>query len=415
MRFAAPILRARCAALAIALSAVAQFASASVAVSDAYYSPRNKERPIRKSTRFIILHTTEGSWRGAAEKLKQRGEANYLVAENGKIYRIIDDRRVAYHCGRSMWNNQRGLDDVSVGVEIAGYHNKDITAAQYASVRALLATLKAKYKVPDSRILPHSMVAYGAPNRWQRRSHRGRKRCGMRFAISSVRAKLGLGPAPASDPDVAAKRLVVGDPYLARVLYARSAKEQEQAAATYSQVAGQNVISATRSAWDIARERYNKPTTLYVYPDGTRHPGDTITNWKGLKAGTTVLLGASPADSGSGPETPQVIGEGGLAASDAAGEAALAETTIYLLPNGQYLRGSALDATRLAALPKGTRVFSGYVVGGPVTARCAAYDICGASWRAPDTYFLFPDKSLHAGDRINPTKIPVNTVIFYKN
>ena len=404
----------RAAALTVAAwFAAVGIAAAGVSVSDAYRSPRNKERPVRKTTSFIILHTTEGAWKGAAEKLSRRGEANYLVAENGRIYRIIDDRRVAYHCGRSMWNNQRDLDNVSVGIEIAGYHNKDITAAQYASVKALVDMLQAKYKIPDNKVLPHSMVAYGAPNRWQPKSHRGRKRCGMRFAITSVRTKLGLSSKPASDPDVAAKRLVVADPYLAKVLFGGSSKEQEQAAAAYGKVAESNVISPSRSAWDIARDQYDKASTIYVFPDGTRHPGNTIKNWKAIKAGTTVLLGES-ADEDE-PEAPQTLGESAQSAADAAGAEALSESTIYLLPNGKYLRGSDLDAAIAQKLPKGTRVFVGYKIGGPVSARRAAFDICGASWRAPDTYFLFPNKTLHTGDSIDPAKIPAGAIIFYKN
>lgn len=404
----------RVAAVAVASwLAAACVAAAAVNVSDAYRSPRNKERPVRKTTSFIILHTTEGAWKGAAEKLSRRGEANYLVAENGKIYRIIDDRRVAYHCGRSMWNNQRDIDNVSVGIEVAGYHNKEITQAQYVSLKALVETLQAKYNVPDSKVLPHSMVAYGAPNRWQPKSHRGRKRCGMRFAMTSVRGKLGLTSKPASDPDVAAKRLVVADPYLHKVLFGGTAKEQEKAAADYGKVSESNVISASRSAWDIAREQYDKASTIYVYPDGSRHPGNTIKNWRGMKPGTKVLLAAGTDD--DEPEAPQTLGENAQSASDAAGAEALSASTVYLLPSGRYMRGSDLDAATVQKLPKGTRVFAGYAIGGPVTARRAAYDICGAIWRAPDTYFLFPNKTLVTGDKVDPAKIPVNTIIFYKN
>ena len=71
-------------------------------------------------------------------------------------------------------------------------------------------------------MLTHSQVAYGAPNKWQPRSHRGRKRCGMMFAMPSVRSKLNLTARPAFDPDVKAGRLVVGDAYLAQVLYGPS-------------------------------------------------------------------------------------------------------------------------------------------------------------------------------------------------
>ena len=409
-----PRLTSRVIVVLASLLAAAGVASAAVQVSDAYRSPRNNERPVRKSTSFIILHTTEGAFRGSAEKLRNRGEANYLVAENGRIYRIIDDRRVAYHAGRSMWNNQRELDNISVGIEIVGYHNKDITAAQYRAVKQLVDMLKAKYKVPDERVLPHSMVAYGTPNRFWKRSHRGRKRCGMRFAMTSVRAKLGLKKKPSKDPDVAAKRLIVADPYLEKVLFGGSQKEQEQAAATYQKVAESNVISGTRSAWDIARDQYNKASTIYVFPDGTRHPGNTITNWRSIKPGTKVLLDATKADDDE-PETPQTLGQNAQSATDAAGTEATAESTIYLLSNGRYFRGSDADAAILKRLPAGTRIFTGYAIGGPITAKRAAFDICGASWRAPDTYFLFPDKTLHTGDKVDPTKIRAGTIIFYKN
>lgn len=383
-----------------------------VSVSDAYYSPRNRDRPLRKSTSYIILHTTEGSSRGALEKLSQRGEAHYLVSEAGQIYRLIDQRRIAYHCGRSMWNGRTDIDSTSVGIEVAGYHNREITAAQYRSLAALIAAIQQTYRIPDERVLPHSMVAYGTPNRWQSRSHRGRKRCGMRFAMTSVRTRLGLTAKPRSDPDVAAKRLVVADPYLARVLYGGSAQEQEQAAASYQAAASSDTISPGRSAWDIARDDYNSAETLYIFPDGTRRQGNQITTWRSLPPGTRVIL----AGGDSNPvETPQTLGVGDATPATVAGSEALSTRTIYLLPNGKLQRGSELTATTLAALPKGTRVLTGYDVGGPITTRRRAFDICGPRWQAADTYFLFPDGTLHPGNSVDAGKIPRNTMVLFKD
>lgn len=74
------------------------------------------------------------------------------------------------------------------------------------------------YRLRDERVVTHSMVAYGAPNKWQKKKHRGRKRCGMLFAMPSVRKILELKVRMTSDPDVRAKRLTVGDPYLEKVL-----------------------------------------------------------------------------------------------------------------------------------------------------------------------------------------------------
>ena len=187
--------------------------------SNRYRSPRNAERRVRKSTELIVLHTTEAPAKSSLNKLCERGEAHYCVTEVGKIYRIVDRDRVAFHAGRSMWNGKEDADEFSIGIECVGYHDKAMGMVQIRAIRDLVKELQKMYKIPDERVVCHSHVAYGAPNKWQKKNHRGRKRCGMLFAMPSVRAQLGLARRPASDADVRAKRLVVGDDYLRRVLY----------------------------------------------------------------------------------------------------------------------------------------------------------------------------------------------------
>lgn len=187
--------------------------------SNRYRSPRNPERPLRKSTRLIVLHTTEAGARSSLNKLSERGEAHYCIDEKGVVHRIVDRNREAFHAGRSMWCGREDCDEHSIGIEVVGYHDKPVTLAQIDAIRDLVAILKREYRLKDTQVVCHSHVAYGAPNKWHRRKHRGRKRCGMLFAMPSVRQKLNLRSKPAYDPDVRAKRLVVGDPYLNRVLY----------------------------------------------------------------------------------------------------------------------------------------------------------------------------------------------------
>lgn len=187
--------------------------------SNRYRSPRNAERRVRKSTELIVLHTTEAPAKSSLNKLCERGEAHYCVTEVGTVYRIIDRDRVAFHAGRSMWNGKEDVDEFSVGIECVGYHDKAMGMVQIRAIRDLVRELQKMYKIPDERVVCHSHVAYGAPNKWQKKNHRGRKRCGMLFAMPSVRTQLGLARRPASDADVRAKRLVVGDDYLRRVLY----------------------------------------------------------------------------------------------------------------------------------------------------------------------------------------------------
>ena len=92
----------------VVAAAIALFAcrcmAAALALKDDYRSPRNKERPFRKSTRLIVLHTTEAHAKSALNKLCERGEAHYCVTEKGEVYRIVDRDREAFHAGRSMWN-----------------------------------------------------------------------------------------------------------------------------------------------------------------------------------------------------------------------------------------------------------------------------------------------------------------------
>lgn len=189
--------------------------------SNRYRSPRNPERQFRKSTRVIVLHTTEAGARSSLNKLSERGEAHYCVDEKGVVHRIVDRDREAFHAGRSMWSGKEECDSYSIGIEVVGHHDKPITLYQIDAIRELLAVLKKEYRIDDAHVLCHSHVAYGAPNKWQKRNHRGRKRCGMLFAMHSVRSRLGLKSKPAYDPDVRAKRLVVGDPYLEKVLYGK--------------------------------------------------------------------------------------------------------------------------------------------------------------------------------------------------
>jgi N-acetyl-anhydromuramyl-L-alanine amidase AmpD len=375
------------------------------------YSPRNSERPRRRDTYFIILHTTEGSAKGALSKVTQNGECHYFVDTNGDIYRVISRDRVAFHAGRSMWSGRTGIDDYSIGIEVVGYHDRSITSAQCSALRELIAAIQKIYRIPDEKVLTHSMVAYGAPNRWHPRSHRGRKRCGMLFAKDSLRAKLGLTAKPAYDPDVKAGRLVNGDAYLAKVLYSRDRDQVSYSPPPPEEKgSGPNVIGKNRSAWDIARDKYKSSDTIYVFPDGTRKRGNEITAWSSMPSGTRVLV-TDPEENAS--EGVQEIG-GGAFARDIAGDEHNKATTYYFFGNGTYRTGDKLAEREFSNMPAGTRVLVGYVYGGQVTPKNSAFDICGKRWNFPSTFYLLSDGTLKAGNEIGERSIPGNAHIFYQ-
>ena len=204
------------AVLAVLLSVTSADA---INASNRYRSPRNPERRVRASTELIVLHTTEAPAKSSLEKVSDRGECHFCVTEDGSVYRIIDRDKVAFHAGRSMWNGKEDVDEFSIGIECVGYHDKPMSVVQLRAIRDLVKDLKTMYRLSDDKVVCHSHVAYGAPNKWHRYKHRGRKRCGMLFAMPSVRKVLDLKKRAVRDEDVRAKRLRNADEYLRKVLY----------------------------------------------------------------------------------------------------------------------------------------------------------------------------------------------------
>jgi len=383
---------------------------------ESQYSPLNRQRAPRPSTEFIILHTTEGGGRGSLEKLRRFGEAHYMLDTDGKVYRIIERNRIATHAGRSMWGGRTNLDNHSIGIEVVGYHDRPMTEAQIQALRELLRQLKSIYRIPDNRILPHSMVAYGSPNRWHRAPHRGRKRCGMLMAREDVRARLGLHDKPRFDPDVRAGRLVVADPHLEQVLFGLSGAAAAAAAApAQTPESAPNVIARNRSAWDIAREQFNAATTLYEFPDGRVRRGNEITNWNQMPAGTIVRFEERITVEQQGErERVQMLGQDGARAADIAGDAARDAKTWYFLPDGRIFSGDEMEETLLNNLPEGTGMLVGYVRGGIISARSRAFDLVGPRWNLATTFYRLPDGNIRAGDEINERNIPNRTQVFFQ-
>jgi len=390
------------------------------------YAPNNDLRARRPDTRYVVLHTTEGRETGSLRKLRRRGEAHYFVHRDGRVTRLIERHRIATHAGLSMWDGRRDLDEVSLGIEVSGYHDKEPTSAQYATVRELLRQLQSLYDIPDDHVLTHSMVAYGEPNRFHAHAHRGRKRCAMVFAESGVRRRLGLTAAPHRDPDVAAGRLRPGDRELQRRLYPRPARGPRVETA-HLEGAATHVITPRRTAWAIAGEAHARPTTVYVLPDGPRVRGDAVRDWGAIPPGTRVLLDQAPGVSGApaSDEDPPRNVEGLLlvshpaAARDLLGSAAAEDTTTYFFPSGAVRSGAELERRAdgrdlLRYLPRGTRVLVGYVEAGRVARGQSPTQLAGSRWNDPRTYYRMPSGRVRSGSEIEQRKVTPGTLVYYR-
>jgi hypothetical protein len=293
-------------------------------------------------------------------------------------------------------------------------------------VRELLRQLQSVYGIPDDHVLTHSMVAYGEPNRFHPHAHRGRKRCAMVFADPAVRRRLGLTAAPHRDPDVAAGRLRPGDRELQRRLYPGPAHRDRVETARLEKT-GADVITPRRTAWSIAGEAHASPTTVYVFPDGTRVRGDAVRDWGDIPLGTRVLLDQAPAGARTpapGEDSPEDV-EGLLlvshpaAARELLGSAAATNTTTYFFPSGLVRTGAELERGArgrklLQRLPPGTRVLVGYVRAGRLARGQSPTQVAGNRWNDPRTYYRMPGGTVRSGDEINHRRVAPGTLVFFQ-
>ena len=367
----------------------------------------------RKRTQYIIVHTSELGLdytlrvvsKGKQFRNGRRtygGHTHYVIARNGRTYRIMDKKWLADHAGRSMWDGNTDLSRMSIGIELVGYHYAPITDKQYRAIGLLIDILKGVYHLDDGAVLTHSQIAYGRPNRWHKSDHRGRKRCAKNF----IRSRAGLEPTWSHDPDVRAGRLMA-DAQLSKVFYGRQEKVRE--------IGETNVISRQNTAWLIAGEDFDSRSTVYQFPDGRLYTGDQITariGWNRIPAKTVVLLNQTAtlgAFRNDGPV--KTIADGNTAWS-LAGRAYNHRTTIYFLPSGRVKDGSMISDWD--DLPVKTRLIIGYQGPFQVHKGRSAYRIAGAGYKDRKTIYFLPPGQILSGNRIkNFSRLQAGTLVFF--
>ena len=364
----------------------------------------------RKTTKYIIVHTSELGLNATLRVVSRGkhlhnglrtdgGHTHYVIARNGRTYRILDKAYVADHAGISMWGGETDISKVSIGIELVGYHYTPITDDQYRAVGILIDILQDVYDLDDKDVLTHSQVAYGPPNRWHRKSHRGRKRCAKNF----IRAKAGIGPTWANDPDVLAGRLVA-DSQLSEIFYGGREFFADEG----------NMITASNTAWSIAGEDFDSETTVYKLPNGQIYRGDQISDrigWNRIPPKTIVLLNQENSSDLIESEGLIKTISDGLTAWSLVGKEYNYETTIYFLPSGQIKSGSTISDWD--DLPARTRLIIGYRGPYRIHKNRTAYRIAGFKYKDQKTIYYLPPRKLLGGHQIKDfNQLPAGTLIF---
>jgi N-acetylmuramoyl-L-alanine amidase len=114
---------------------------------------------------FVILHHTSDSETEQALRtltIRESGvSSHYLISRDGKVFYLVDEARRAWHAGESYWAGHRDLNSASIGIELDNDGREPFAEPQIAALLALLADLKARYKLSASSFLGHGDVAPG--------------------------------------------------------------------------------------------------------------------------------------------------------------------------------------------------------------------------------------------------------------
>lgn len=85
---------------------------------------------------------------------------HYIISRKGEIYRLIEDKNIAYHAGESkMPDGRTGVNNFSIGIEIVNTKSESPNNTQYSALNSLLVYLKGKYNI--KYVLGHSDIAPG--------------------------------------------------------------------------------------------------------------------------------------------------------------------------------------------------------------------------------------------------------------
>ena len=132
------------------------------------FSPNfdKKKRSINSIQIIVIHYTGMQSERESINRLcnpASKVSSHYFINQKGRVFRLVRDRYVAWHAGKSCWSKYKNLNKNSIGIELVnkghqfGYNN--FTKKQILSLIKISKKLIKKYKIKKENIVGHSDIA----------------------------------------------------------------------------------------------------------------------------------------------------------------------------------------------------------------------------------------------------------------
>ena len=94
---------------------------------------------------------------------KSKVSSHLVINRNGKIYRLVQDRQIAWHAGKSYWGKYRNLNKNSIGIELVNKGHQfgytSFNKKQLSSLIKICKNLIKKYNIKKKNVVGHSDIA----------------------------------------------------------------------------------------------------------------------------------------------------------------------------------------------------------------------------------------------------------------
>lgn len=223
-------------------------------------SPNHDARAAGAPIDMLVLHYT-GMPTGADALARlvdptAKVSAHYLIEEDGCVFRLVPERRRAWHAGIAYWRGVRDVNSRSIGIELVNpgheFGYRDFPEAQMQALEDLATELVLRHAIPAMNVVGHSDVA---PQR--------KRDPGERFDWRRL-ARTGIGVWPADDPPTIAEGRTVAFGERHRIV----GETQEWLASCGYETPLDGELDATTVKVIEAFQRHYRPTNVDGRIDG---------------------------------------------------------------------------------------------------------------------------------------------------
>ena len=128
-----------------------------------YPSPNCGERRGGARPDLVVIHyTAMASVAEARSRLcdpAHEVSAHWLIAEDGGVEQLVDERLRAWHAGAGAWGAGGDVNSRSIGIELANSGAQPFAEPQMAALEQLLAGIMGRWAIPPERVIGHSDMA----------------------------------------------------------------------------------------------------------------------------------------------------------------------------------------------------------------------------------------------------------------